>query len=158
MRASWGLGSNYNFLMIYTKKGDCINCVLFIGFKKFNELKGKIIHLGKKWLGSVNFIPPVVTGGMLRLASQWVSDKAPRNTMISRVYHLFVTTFLSGFYFPQHMEFLEQRLTHLVGKKKSGEGQPTSLRGRTQIQNIPPSCSLTQFTWNMSGLYSSQQK
>lgn len=66
-RASWGLGSNYNFLMICGRKRDwiCINYVLFICFRNFNEFKGKIIHLNKKPLLSLNCVPPVVTSGSL---------------------------------------------------------------------------------------------
>lgn len=137
-RASWGLGSNYNFLMICGRKRDwiCINYVLFICFRNFNEFKGKIIHLNKKPLLSLNCVPPVVTSGSLGWPySIWDSEKAPKEIVMSSSHYWFMSTFVLYLSFARCLDVINIRdfwrsvwLTNLKKQKWERLSHPIQIK------------------------------
>lgn len=102
---------------------------LFVS-ETFNEFKGKVVHLYKKWLPFLNCAPPGVTG-------DW------KDHCDEHYCHLFMNNFLSYVFticrvlWVISIWYLEKCLPYLLGKPKLGPK-------RNSVVSFSTRCSLTQ--------------
>lgn len=93
------------------KEAESVSIMFYLFVSEtFNEFKGKIIHLNRKCLPSLNCVPPVVTRGSLGWPySTWDSEKAPQKIVMSSVHYLLMSTFLA------YLPFAKYRMSSAYG-------------------------------------------